>query len=222
MSENKQKNSSPATPVADEGEIFEIFQQDLKDPVPHHGGNLVAPDSELALHYAKEFYGRRQESHKLWIVPRSAMLEVSDLTHLPLSLHALPNVKPPDLSNITDAQTGQGQKDSDDSLLEYCNFAVFVQKQAGKHLIWLQDLKEMSLRAAAETAIYNAQSREGGYLRLWLCLRSVIVELTDPDLLQPPLDRSYRRLDGYNIREKLRTARQRVQAQAQGGENPHE
>ncbi len=37
---------------ADEGEVFEIFQQDRKDPSPYHGGNLRAPDSELALHYA--------------------------------------------------------------------------------------------------------------------------------------------------------------------------
>jgi 1,2-phenylacetyl-CoA epoxidase PaaB subunit len=198
MSENEQKNAQPATPAADEGEVFEVFQQDLKDPTPHHGGNLVAPDAELAVHYAKEFYGRRQESHKLWIVPRSAMLEVSDLTHLPPSLHALPNTHP------TQEQPHQ-------------TFAVFVQKHAGKHLIWLRDLEDMSPAEAAEAAIHNAQNSEGGYLRLWLCPRSAIVELTDPNLLQPPLDRSYRRLDGYNIREKLRAARQRVQAQAQEG-----
>ena len=178
----------------DEGEVYEVFQQDLKDPAPHHGGNLRAPDAELALHYAKEFYGRRQESHKLWIVPRSAMLEVSDLTHP--SLHPLIGVQVPDQP-------------------AHQPFAVFVQKQAGKHLIWLQDLDEMSPLAAAEAALHNVQNSEG--LRLWLCPRSAIVELTDPDLLQPPLDRSYRRLDGYNIREKLRTARQRVQAQNQGG-----
>ncbi len=204
----------------DEGEVFEVFQQDLKDPAPHHGGNLLAPDAELALHYAKEFYGRRQESSKLWIVPRSAMLEVSDLTHLPPSLHALSNAKSSDLSDslayTTAEPTEQAQGGSDDPPVEYGNFAVFVQKQPGKHLTWLQDLEEMSLLAAVEAAISNARSSEGGYLRLWLCPRSAIVELTDPDLLQPPLDRSYRRLDGYNIREKLRTARQRVQGQ--GGE----
>ncbi len=199
MSENEQKNSPPAASSADEGEVFEVFQQDLKDPVPYHGGNLVAPDAELALHYAKEFYGRRQESSKLWIVPRSAMLEVSDLTHLPPALHALPN------SNLPAQEQPQQ------------TFAVFVQKQAGKHLIWLQDLEEMSPLAAAESAIHSALNSEGEYLRLWLCPRSAIVELTDPDLLRPPLDRSYRRLDGYNIREKLRAARQRVQAQAQEG-----
>ena len=183
----------------DEGEVFEVFQQDQRDPSPHHGGNLRAPDNELALHYAKEFYGRRQESQRLWIVPRSALVEISDLAH-PASLHTLMN------ENLMQEETNQA-------------FAVFGQKQAGKALIWIQDMQEMNMLAAAETAIQIAQESAANYLRLWLCPRTAILELTDPDLLQPPLDRSYRRLDGYNIREKLRVARQRVQAQ---GEKKHE
>ena len=43
-----------------------------------HGGNVRAPDEELALHYAREFYGRRQESHRLWVVPREAIVELDD------------------------------------------------------------------------------------------------------------------------------------------------
>lgn len=187
--------------TVDEGEVFEVFQQDQKDPTPHHGGNLLAPDAELAVHYAKEFYGRRQESQRLWIVPRSALWEVSDPTHLTDSLHALTS------GNAVQEETSQ-------------SFAVFGQKQAGKSLVWIQDMQEMSPLAAAEAAIQTVHSNEDGYLRLWLCQRSAILELTNPDLLQPPLDRSYRRLDGYNIREKLRVARQRVQAQ--GGEGGHE
>ena len=31
-------------------------------------GTCMAPDEELALHYAREFYGRRQESDRLWVV----------------------------------------------------------------------------------------------------------------------------------------------------------
>ncbi|GAC1360493.1 MAG: hypothetical protein NVS2B12_34420 [Ktedonobacteraceae bacterium] len=199
MTEHEQKNLQSSPPMADEGEVFEIFQQDVKDPAPHHGGNLRAPDPELALHYAKEFYGRRQESHRLWIVPRSAMWEVNDLAHLPLALHAL--LADSDASVAIHEQPAQP-------------FAVFVQRQAGKHLLWLQDLEGISPLATAEAAMQNARNSEGGSLRLWLCPRSAIVELTDPNLLQPPLDRSYRRLDGYNIREKLRTARQRVRAQS--------
>jgi 1,2-phenylacetyl-CoA epoxidase PaaB subunit len=180
---------------ADEGEVFEIFQQGLKDSAPYHGGNLRAPDSELALHYAKEFYARRQESQKLWIVARAAMWEVSDITHPTLSLHTLAAAS--------------------NSPPERQVFAIFVQKQAGKPLCWLQDLEEVSPLAAVEAVMRDVSI--GEYLRLWLCPRSAIVELIDPDLLQPPLDRSYRRLDGYNIREKLRVARQRAQSQ-RGGE----
>jgi 1,2-phenylacetyl-CoA epoxidase PaaB subunit len=177
--------------MLDEGEVYEVFQQDQKDPVPHHGGNLLAPDTELALHYAKEFYGRRQESQRLWIVPRSALLEISDLAHPMASTHALIH------ENLTQEEIHQA-------------FAVFGQKQAAKALLWIQDTQEISSLVAPETAIQLAQESTVRYLRLWLCPRTAILELTNPDLLQPPLDRSYRRLDGYNIREKLRVARQRV------------
>jgi 1,2-phenylacetyl-CoA epoxidase PaaB subunit len=43
-----------------------------------HAGNLLAPDPELASHYAREFYGRRQESVRLWIVPRAAIRHLDD------------------------------------------------------------------------------------------------------------------------------------------------
>jgi 1,2-phenylacetyl-CoA epoxidase PaaB subunit len=43
-----------------------------------HAGNLLAPDPELASHYAREFYGRRQESVRLWIVPRAAIVDLDD------------------------------------------------------------------------------------------------------------------------------------------------
>ena len=35
-----------------------------------HGGSVMAPDATLALHYAREMYGRRQESVHLWVVRR--------------------------------------------------------------------------------------------------------------------------------------------------------
>lgn len=43
-----------------------------------HAGNVRAPDPELATHYAREFYARRQESSRLWIVARSAIRDLSD------------------------------------------------------------------------------------------------------------------------------------------------
>lgn len=198
MSNTKEEQTIIPIKNIDEGEVFEVFQQDQKDPYPHHGGNLRAPDGELAIHYAKEYYGRRQESTKLWIIPRVSIWEIHEASQLQSLLQALEHV-------LVDKVTEEANR----------TFAMFVQKQAGKPLVWRQDLEATSVHDAATAAMQVVQQGEEHYIRLWLCPRSVILELTNPDLLQPPLDRSYRRLDGYNIREKLRIARQRVQAQGE-------
>jgi ring-1,2-phenylacetyl-CoA epoxidase subunit PaaB len=88
--------------------MYEVFRQERDGEPMRHAGAVQAPDHALAVHYARELYGRRQESLRLWVVPRDA-------------IHAL----------------------------------------------------------------------------------------DDPDLLQPPLDRSYRRPDGYKITDKLRAAKAR-------------
>ena len=51
-----------------------------------HGGSVIAPDRVLAIHYARELYGRRQESVRLWIVRRAdiAVLDDPDLLQPPL------------------------------------------------------------------------------------------------------------------------------------------
>jgi ring-1,2-phenylacetyl-CoA epoxidase subunit PaaB len=53
-------------------------------------------------------------------------------------------------------------------------------------------------------------SRRGESLRLWVVRRADIVELDDPDLLNPPLDRSYKKPGGFVMRDKLAEARQRT------------
>jgi len=67
-------------------EPYEVFQQ-AKDGDPmRHGGNVLAPDPDLAMHYARELFGRRNESSRLWIVRRSdiQVLEDQDLLNPPL------------------------------------------------------------------------------------------------------------------------------------------
>ena len=64
-----------ATPVE---KVWEVFRQEAEGDPFIHGGSVNAPDEELALHYAREFYGRRQESVRLWIVPREAIVELDD------------------------------------------------------------------------------------------------------------------------------------------------
>ncbi len=91
-------------------EVWEVFRQEKDGDAMRHAGNVRAPDRELAQHYAREFYSRRNESVRLWVVKRT---EISDLT--------------------------------------------------------------------------------------------------DPDLLQPPLDRSFKRPGGYVLRDKLDEARKRAQ-----------
>ena len=71
---------------APELEPYEVFQQ-AKDGDPmRHGGNVMAPDAELAMHYAREMFARRNESSRLWVVRRAdiAVLEDPDLLDPPL------------------------------------------------------------------------------------------------------------------------------------------
>ena len=65
---------------------YEVFRTDKDGDPMVHGGSVMAPDPELARHYAREMYGRRQESFRLWIVRRSdiGVLEDLDLLQPPL------------------------------------------------------------------------------------------------------------------------------------------
>ena len=74
--------------VAEAGvlEPFEVFRQEKDGEAMRHGGNIMAPDAELALHYAREMYSRRGESVRLWVVRRADIhvLEDLDLLQPPL------------------------------------------------------------------------------------------------------------------------------------------
>jgi ring-1,2-phenylacetyl-CoA epoxidase subunit PaaB len=74
-------HTSPATL-----EPYEVFRQEKDGDPMRHGGNVLAPDPELAVHYAREMFGRRNESTRLWVVRRAdiAILEDADLLNPPL------------------------------------------------------------------------------------------------------------------------------------------
>jgi phenylacetate-CoA oxygenase PaaH subunit len=59
-------------------DVFEVFRQEKDGEPMRHAGNVVAPDVELATHYAREMYSRRQESVRLWVVPRAQVHDLSD------------------------------------------------------------------------------------------------------------------------------------------------
>lgn len=58
--------------------IYEVFRQEKKGAAFAHAGSVSAPDVTFAEAFAREQYGRRQESTALWIVPRDAVREIDD------------------------------------------------------------------------------------------------------------------------------------------------
>jgi phenylacetate-CoA oxygenase PaaH subunit len=58
--------------------IYEVFRQERKGQAFAHAGSVAAPNREFAEVYAREQYGRRQESNALWLVPRDAIDELRD------------------------------------------------------------------------------------------------------------------------------------------------
>jgi phenylacetate-CoA oxygenase PaaH subunit len=89
MAVSDERGGDPASPAAGrgsgpilapdrDGELYEIFRQERDGEPMRHAGNLRAPDEALAVHYAREFYGRRQESTRLWVVRREAIRDLDD------------------------------------------------------------------------------------------------------------------------------------------------
>ncbi len=63
-----------------------------------------------------------------------------------------------------------------------------------------------------ELATHDAReyySRRQDIFRLWFVPRAEIEQVDDPDLLRPPLDRSFKKPAGYVIKDKLDAARTR-------------
>jgi ring-1,2-phenylacetyl-CoA epoxidase subunit PaaB len=61
-----------------QGVIWEVFRRERAGQAFQHAGSVSAPDERFAEIYAREQYGRRQESEALWLVPRSAVREVAE------------------------------------------------------------------------------------------------------------------------------------------------
>ena len=59
-------------------ELWEVFRQEKDGDPMRHAGNVRAPDRDLAMHYARELYSRRQESVRLWVVARAQITDLSD------------------------------------------------------------------------------------------------------------------------------------------------
>jgi ring-1,2-phenylacetyl-CoA epoxidase subunit PaaB len=69
----------PGPEAAARLEPWEVFRQEKEGDPMRHGGSVMAPDAELAVHYAREMFGRRQESVRLWVVRRSDVHDLDDV-----------------------------------------------------------------------------------------------------------------------------------------------
>jgi phenylacetate-CoA oxygenase PaaH subunit len=65
-------------PTTEELEAWEVFRREKEGEPMRHGGSVMAPDAELATHYARELFGRRQESVRLWVVRRRDIVDLAD------------------------------------------------------------------------------------------------------------------------------------------------
>jgi phenylacetate-CoA oxygenase PaaH subunit len=73
--------AEPAERAATEHRLepWEVFRRERPGDPMVHGGSVMAPDAELARDYAREMFGRRQESERLWIVRRSDIGDLHDM-----------------------------------------------------------------------------------------------------------------------------------------------
>lgn len=63
-------------------EVWEVFQQKGPHDAHVHVGSVLAPDSEMAIAYAKECFFRRLEGKGLWVARRADIHALSDLSLL--------------------------------------------------------------------------------------------------------------------------------------------
>jgi ring-1,2-phenylacetyl-CoA epoxidase subunit PaaB len=78
MTDQLPADRSMAADAAPPLEAWEVFRQEKEGDAMRHGGSVMAPDAVLAVHYAREMYGRRQESVRLWVVRRADVHDLSD------------------------------------------------------------------------------------------------------------------------------------------------
>ena len=58
--------------------VYEVFRQERKGQPFQHAGSVTAPNERFAEIYAREQYGRRQESVALWLVRRDALTTIDE------------------------------------------------------------------------------------------------------------------------------------------------
>ena len=81
-------------------------------------------------------------------------------------------------------------------------YEVFRREKAGAPMV---HAGSVSADGPELALIYARESfgRRGESQALWIVPRAAVIELDDADILAPALDRGYRSVEGYRMREKL-------------------
>ena len=64
----REEMEAPSVGAHDYWQTWEVFHQDKRGKRHEHVGTVHAPDPEMALVFAKEQFGRRQQTVNLWVV----------------------------------------------------------------------------------------------------------------------------------------------------------
>lgn len=74
----KLNDSNTSLQEGEHWSIFEVFRQDKRGAHHVHVGALHAPNSAMALIFAKEQFGRRKDCFNLWVVCSADILAFED------------------------------------------------------------------------------------------------------------------------------------------------
>jgi ring-1,2-phenylacetyl-CoA epoxidase subunit PaaB len=90
-------------------------------------------------------------------------------------------------------------------------FEVFRREKEGAPMVHAGNVTAVSpdLALIYARAVYG---RRGESVELWVVPRAAVMVLDDADLLSPALDRSYRTVEGYRMREKFQAVQERLKS----------
>jgi ring-1,2-phenylacetyl-CoA epoxidase subunit PaaB len=86
-------------------------------------------------------------------------------------------------------------------------YEVFRRDKAGAPMVHAGSVTATSDDLALIYA-REVYGRRGESLALWVVPRAAVLALDDADILSPALDRAYRSVEGYRMREKLKRMKQ--------------
>lgn len=171
---------------------FEVFQQTREDAPFANVGAVHAPDAEMALQNARDVFVRRPETHRLWVVPASAILmrTAQELAQVPRSpAEDLAQDEPPR------------------------RFYVFRKTSQRRSMSYVTQAGEVTAHTPLQ-ALHAARDRfddgEEAYV-WWIVPADRVVASDDEDaesMFAPARDKDYRMPTAYHTRTLMRRVKE--------------